>query len=214
MTYYIINGSPRNNFNTYQLLEKAIEGIKSIKEDADVEIVDLYNLNYTGCRSCFMCKLKDGPFYAKCPVNDDLKDLLPKIWDSEGVIFGSPIYFGNLSGQLNSFLERLLFPKFMYGDEKIIEKEIPRALIASMNLNADNGGALYDTTVFEPFVGFVEKSLSKPEILKVYDTYQFADYDLYVNDWFDKDHKQEVKDNQFPKDLEAAYELGQRLAQK
>lgn len=40
MTYYIINGSPRNNFNTHQLLEKAIEGIKSIKEDADVEIVD------------------------------------------------------------------------------------------------------------------------------------------------------------------------------
>ncbi|WP_323736334.1 hypothetical protein PXD04_10685 [Methanosphaera sp. ISO3-F5] len=42
MTYYIING--RNNFNTKQLLEK---GIKSIKEDAEIKKINLYQfINY------------------------------------------------------------------------------------------------------------------------------------------------------------------------
>ena len=78
MTYYIVNGSPRNNFNTKQLLEKSIEGIKSIKKDAEIEEINLYQLNYTGCRGCFSCKVKNGPFYSKCPINDDLKELLSK----------------------------------------------------------------------------------------------------------------------------------------
>ena len=73
MTYYLINGSPRKNFNTAQLLDKAAEGIKNIKEDAKIEIIDLYQLNYKGCMSCFNCKMIDGPFYKQCPINDDLK---------------------------------------------------------------------------------------------------------------------------------------------
>lgn len=58
MTYYIINGSPRNNFNTKKLLKKSIEEIKSIKKDAEIEENGLFNLNYTGCRECFSCKIK------------------------------------------------------------------------------------------------------------------------------------------------------------
>ncbi len=57
MTYYIINGSPRNNYNTKKLLEKSIEGI-SIKKYAEIEENGLFNLNYTGCRECFSCKIK------------------------------------------------------------------------------------------------------------------------------------------------------------
>ena len=55
-----INGSPRKNGNTAQLLKRAMDGAR--EAGAEVELVNLYdrNLNYKGCMSCFACKLKGG----------------------------------------------------------------------------------------------------------------------------------------------------------
>ena len=111
-------------------------------------------------------------------------------------------------------MERLFFPIFKYGEGQLIEKTIPTALIVSMNLNSDNGGQLYDTTIFDPISAFLEKTFTKPEILKVYDTYQFTNYDLYENEIFSKEDKQQVKDKQFPKDLENAFKLGENIAKQ
>lgn len=214
MTYYIVNGSPRTNFNTKQLLEKTAEGIKRINENNRVEMIDLYKLNYKGCMACFNCKLKEGSFYGKCPIRDNLEELLEKMWESDGIIIGSPVYFGNLTGETRSFMERLIFPKFHYGEGKILERELPVGIIVSMNLNPENGGLCYDKTIFEPINAFLESTFSKPEILKVYDTYQFKDYDLYENQIFSKEHKQQVREENFPKDLQKAYELGRTIAKK
>ena len=51
------------------------------------------------------------------------------------------------------------------------------------------------------------------EVLNSYDTYQYSDYSKYDCDVFDEKHKREVRDTQFPKDLEKAFELGKRLLQ-
>lgn len=56
MKVIAINGSPRKNWNTHKLLNAALEGAKSM--GAETEIIHLYDLNYTGCRSCFACKRK------------------------------------------------------------------------------------------------------------------------------------------------------------
>ena len=55
-----INGSPRKNGNTAQLLKRAMDGAR--EAGAEVELVNLYDrsLNYKGCMSCFACKLKGG----------------------------------------------------------------------------------------------------------------------------------------------------------
>jgi len=52
------------------------------------------------------------------------------------------------------------------------------------------------------------------EILRCYDTYQFNNYDRYDAATFDAAHKAEVRDTQFPKDLEKAYDLGKRLVEE
>ena len=51
----------------------------------------------------------------------------------------------------------------------------------------------------------------KKQGLYSYDTYQFTDYSKYNCDMFDEEHKREVRDTQFPKDMESAFELGKRL---
>ena len=51
------------------------------------------------------------------------------------------------------------------------------------------------------------------EGLYSYDTYQFVDYTKYNCDMFDEEHKRKVRDTQFPKDLEQAFELGKKLVE-
>ncbi|MBO4798857.1 MAG: flavodoxin family protein, partial [Candidatus Methanomethylophilaceae archaeon] len=56
MKAFVINGSPRKNWNTAQAVDKAGEGLRD--SGFDVERIDLYDYEYKGCISCFACKLK------------------------------------------------------------------------------------------------------------------------------------------------------------
>ena len=107
MNIMAFNGSPRKDWNTANLLNKALEGAAS--KGATTELIHLYDLNYKGCISCFACKTKNGKSYGRCPVNDDLKDVFRKVEEVDAIILGSPIYFGRVSGEMASFLDRLLF---------------------------------------------------------------------------------------------------------
>ena len=122
---YAINGSARKNKNTATLLQKALDGVKEIGKDKEIEteIINLYDLDYTGCKSCFACKKLDGKSYGKCAVKDDIYGVLEKLSQADGIIFGTPVYFGGITGQLQSFLERLIF-------------YISRKSIASLNQEA------------------------------------------------------------------------------
>lgn len=107
MKIIAINGSPRPNGNTATLLHKALEGAASA--GAETECIDLYKLKYKGCISCFYCKRKDRE-HGSCGVQDELTPILQKVKAADGVLFGSPIYFMNLTSDMQAFLERLLFP--------------------------------------------------------------------------------------------------------
>jgi multimeric flavodoxin WrbA len=107
-----INGSPRKKWNTATLLQNALEGAAS--RGAETELVHLYDHSYTGCTSCFACKLKGGKSYGKCAVQDELTPVLEKIPDVNALILGFPIYFGTVTGMMRSFMERLLFPYLVY----------------------------------------------------------------------------------------------------
>ena len=114
MKVYAINGSPRKNKNTATLLNKALEGVKASNPDAETEVINLYDLNYTGCKSCFACKLIGGKSYGKCAIKDDLYEVLEKLSQADGIIFGSPIYLGQITAQLQGFFERFIFQYLVY----------------------------------------------------------------------------------------------------
>ncbi|MDR3670750.1 MAG: flavodoxin family protein [Holophaga sp.] len=107
-----INGSPRKKWNTATLLGKALEGAASV--GAETELIHIYDLDYKGCRSCFACKLKTGSSHGSCSMKDDLTPVLEKVKQADAVVLGSPIYFGMVTGEMRSFLERLMFPYLVY----------------------------------------------------------------------------------------------------
>ena len=106
MKVMAFNGSPRKKWNTATLLNKALEGAAS--QGAETELIHLYDLNFRGCLSCFSCKKKGRQSYGKCAARDDLTPILKKVEETDAFILGSPIYFGTVSGEMRSFMERLI----------------------------------------------------------------------------------------------------------
>lgn len=215
MKIYAINGSPRKNKNTATLLQKALDGVKEAAKDKEVEteIINLFDLNYTGCKSCFDCKRLGGKNYGKCATKDDIYEVLEKVSQADGIILGSPIYFGTITGQLQSFLERLLFPYLVYDENysSIPPKKMPTAFIYTMNASSevmDKIGYLSTFNNIEYIVGHI---LTKPLVMYSNNTYQFDDYSKYESSAFSEEAKAEHRKTQFPLDCQRAFELGANL---
>lgn len=212
---YAINGSPRRNRNTASLLDKVLEGAKSAATDVTAERIDLYSLKYTGCLSCFACKRKDGASYGRCAVKDDLYEVLKKLREADAVVFGSPIYYRTITGQLHAFYERFFFPYMQYkaGYPNLVQRKIPTACIYTMNVMEDEmlrDGYRKNMELFELFL---ENYFQKPLILYAFNTYQFDDYDKYVCEVFSKEEKAAYREKHFPEDCRKAFVMGVQLIQ-
>ena len=210
-----INGSPRKSWNTAILLEKALEGAAA--NGVHTELIHLYDLNYKGCISCFNCKLRGGKSYGHCHVNDELKPVLQKIEEADVLILGSPIYFGNVSGEMRSFLERLMFQYLTYdiSHSSLRKKVTPTGFIYTMNVPENRLEELNYKHVLGSIEASLKRVFSGVEVPSLYvtDTYQFEDYSKYEVTMFNGDLKAKRRKEEFPKDCQKAFEMGTQLIQ-
>ena len=206
-----INGSPRKNGNTATILNKALEGASS--QGSTTELINLYDLNFKGCVSCFACKLKGGKSYGKCAYKDDLTPVLEKIESADAVILGSPIYFSEVTGEMRSFMERLIFPYLVYDKNysSLNEKKKPIGLIYTGNVPESMMKEVEYDRILSRYENLFEKFMGPTESLFVTDTYQFSDYSKYVATAFDESAKAKRRQEEFPKDCEKAFEMGIRF---
>lgn len=212
MKIIAINSSPRRDWNTAQQLQKALEGAAST--GADTQLINLNDLNFKGCQSCFACKTKNGPSYGKCAYLDELTPILHEIEESDAVILGSPIYFGDVPGSMRNLIERLLFPRHEYTKKPLLKnRRIKNAHIYTMNVD-DEVMKRWLLSRLEETQRMFERILGPSESLMVTDTLQWDDYSQYVSDGVDEEHKKSSRRDKFPKDLETAYKIGVKLAQK
>ncbi len=118
MKVLLINGSPRAEGCTYTALCE----MKKVFEENGVEVV-LHQVGakpLMGCTGCGGCR-KTG----LCVANDGVNDLIEMFEEIDGMVFGSPVYYAGISGQITSFLDRL----FYAGGRKLAGK--PGAAIVS-----------------------------------------------------------------------------------
>ncbi len=214
----ILNGSPRKNWNTAQALKEAQKGAEAA--GAETEYFNLYDYNFLGCRSCFACQRKGSTTNGVCAIKDDIRPLLEKCVNADAIIIGSPVYFSYPTGVFRSFLERLLFANHTYmvdrekgGLKRRLDKIIPTGVIFTMNCPENMANGInYPITLGES-INNLKHIMGYAEGLYLYDTKQFADFSKYNCDLFDENHKNEVQQTQFPKDLEKAFDLGKRLVE-
>ena len=205
----IIDGGPRKNMNTAQLLQRFAEGVKSVGNDVEVKTVRLYELDYKGCVSCMSCKLK-GNVSNICRFKDALTPVLEEIAQADGLVLGSPIYFGEVTGQMRTFLERLAFPWLSYNDYSMTApKRMPVVFIETLNGLPDRNNSRGLGTM----EWCIASALGEPERIIGYNTCQMAKYDNYELGSFSEEAKHAWRDEHWAEDLQKAFDAGKRMAE-
>ncbi len=102
MRMLLINGSPRANGNTSELVKRFLDNVGN---KATVEEIRIFEKDIAGCKNCGSCQknvLKDH-----CTIKDDMSGLYPKFLSSDIVVIASPIYMWQLTPCTLAFLNRL-----------------------------------------------------------------------------------------------------------
>jgi len=157
--------------------------------------------------------LKDSKSFEHCTLNDELKPLLESIEQSDVLVLGSPVYYGNLSGQMRSFTDRLLFKYLDYGGAGTGPKRrnFKTALIASMNVTDEISFTRGFKDTLDSFSEMMGHTLGSCELLTLTNTVLFDDYSKYVYPMPDKDEKSNRNAKISAVDLQRAFDLGVRL---
>lgn len=98
----VLNGSPRKNGNTAELIKAFAEGAASAGNE--VTVFHLDSMNIHGCKGCF-----GGNSSRECPCvqKDDMTKIYPAVRESDVVVLATPLYYWNMSGQLRTAMDRL-----------------------------------------------------------------------------------------------------------
>lgn len=101
----IISTSLRTNSNSQILAEEFKKG--AVEAGNEVEIISLKDKKINFCIGCLACQKTQ-----KCIINDDVKEIIDKMLTSDVIVFATPIYFYEMSGQMKVLLDRSnpLFP--------------------------------------------------------------------------------------------------------
>ena len=206
----IIDGGPRRGMNTAQMLQHFAEGAQSVSDDVEVKTVRLYDMDFKGCMSCMVCKIK-GKASNICKFKDALTPVLEEIAQADGLVLGSPIYFGDVTGKMRIFLERLAFPWLSYNDYSMTApKPMPVVLMETMNGTPDrNNSQGYGSMAY-----CIARALGEPEHLIAYNTYQVKDYSRFELAGFSEEAKRQYRDAHWQEDLQKAFDAGRRMADK
>jgi multimeric flavodoxin WrbA len=104
MKVLLINGSPRENGNTFRVLSEVAATLNN--EGIDTEIISIGKLAVQGCIACGYCG-RTG----KCTYNDALyTKVLRAVKDGiDGLVIGSPVYYGGPNGSLCALLDRVFY---------------------------------------------------------------------------------------------------------
>ena len=95
-----ISGSSRKKGNTEFLIQSALEEIR--KEGIDAEIITLADKTITPCNVCMVCRKEKG----RCAIGDDFDPVFLKMKEADGLILGTPVYFGSATPNIKSLIDR------------------------------------------------------------------------------------------------------------
>lgn len=114
MKVLLINGSPRKNGNTFVALSEAAKTLE--KHGLETEIVHIGVKPVRGCIACGQCAMKQ---LERCVFDDDICNrITEKLKESDALIVGSPVYYGQPNGSVLSLVQRMFFSAGKYAKNK------------------------------------------------------------------------------------------------
>jgi multimeric flavodoxin WrbA len=180
----VVLGSPRRNGNSATLAKQVASGAKA--SGARTEIISLQEMDIRPCTACDACRKK---LKKNCIIQDDMKDLYPKLRAADGIVIASPVYWFTVSAQTKLFMDRWYA---LGGDD-------------GYELAGKKFGIVLAYADADPFVSGAVNALRTLQ-----DAFNFLGAELvgavYGSAW----KAGEIKKNKAL--MEAAYELGRKIA--
>lgn len=91
--------SPKKVSNTGVLLKETLNGAK--EAGAEIELIKLSDFTITSCKGCLNCIT-----VGSCPLEDDFEIIREKLYQTDGIVFGTPTYMNGYNAELRKFFER------------------------------------------------------------------------------------------------------------
>ena len=132
MKIVAFNGSARLDGNTAFLLKAVLSELE--REGVQTELIQLAKEHLQGCGACFRCfKQKDG----RCFVDTDpINEYIAKMTASDGILFGSPVYFADVTANMKALIERCGMVARANGD--LYQRKVGAGVVA-----VRRGGAIH-----------------------------------------------------------------------
>ena len=102
MKVLLINGSPHASGCTHTALSIVAEELNA--QGVETEEIHVGSKDIRGCIACLSCK-KNG----RCVLDDLVNETAPKLAEADGIVIGSPVYYGGPNGTVLSFMQRLFY---------------------------------------------------------------------------------------------------------
>lgn len=127
-----ISSSPRKNGNSAAMVEAFTEALAADQ----TERFDLTDLAIGECRACGACAKE-----CKCVIGDDMQQIYRSMEDSDVIVFGSPLYWWNISANLKTLIDRL----YMYIGKGVLDHKKLVVLVSGFSDVPDAGYDLIDS---------------------------------------------------------------------
>ena len=102
MKVVAFNGSPLKKGNTYDSIQVVLKQLEA--QGIETELVQLGGNRVSGCIDCGYCKTHKD---MTCAVRDDvINACIAKMAGADGIIIGSPVYFGNVTTEVKALIDR------------------------------------------------------------------------------------------------------------
>ncbi len=124
MKVIAFNGSPRKDGNTSLLIRTVFAELE--KEGIETELVHIGGRQLRGCTACMQCgETKDR----RCVIgSDSLNEYAAKMFSSDAVILGSPVYFTDVTAEMKALIDRAGFVARQNGN--LLARKVGAAVVA------------------------------------------------------------------------------------
>ena len=124
MKVLLVNGSPHKNGCTYTALTEVEKALN--EEGIETEIFWIGTKAISGCIGCYSCTN-----LGKCVIDDIVNEFVEKAKEFDGFIFGTPVHYAAMSGNMASFMDRVFYSAGCGGKRKYFTYKPASAVICA-----------------------------------------------------------------------------------